>query len=125
MKALVEAALVGTARQPDRAHGALGGDMPVDALVAALDEGVGVERRVLLAAALHDTYARAGRVPLAGVDVVPSAGSETAPHCAPVVTALLARGILGERLTRTALAGVALAIGGVALIGIGSTAAVS
>ena len=43
----------------------------------------------------------------------------------PVVTALLARTILGERLTRTALAGVALAIGGVVLIGIGSTAAVS
>ena len=112
MKALVEAALVGTARQPDRAHGALAGDMPVDALVAALDEGVGVERRVLLAAALHDTYARAGRVPLAGVDVVPSAGSETAPHCAPAVAALLGdllairpRVLLAEALARLSGAG--------------------
>jgi drug/metabolite transporter (DMT)-like permease len=40
----------------------------------------------------------------------------------PVMTALLARTFLGERLTRTALLGVALAIGGVVLIGIGSTA---
>lgn len=39
----------------------------------------------------------------------------------PVVTALLARAFLGERLTRTALAGVTLAIAGVVLIGIGST----
>jgi len=112
MKALVEAALVGTARQPDRAQSALAGDMPVDALVAALDEGVGVERRVLLAAALHDTYARAGRVPLAGVDVVPSAGSETAPHCAPAVAALLGdllairpRLLLAEALARLRGAG--------------------
>lgn len=41
----------------------------------------------------------------------------------PVATTLLARVFLGERLTRTALVGVALAIGGVVLIGIGSTAA--
>jgi drug/metabolite transporter (DMT)-like permease len=40
----------------------------------------------------------------------------------PVVTALLARTFLGERLTRTALVGVALAIAGVVLIGVGSTA---
>jgi drug/metabolite transporter (DMT)-like permease len=40
----------------------------------------------------------------------------------PVMTALLARMFLGERLTRTALVGVALAVGGVVLIGIGSTA---
>jgi drug/metabolite transporter (DMT)-like permease len=40
----------------------------------------------------------------------------------PVGTALLARTFLGERLTRTALVGVGLAIGGVVLIGIGSTA---
>jgi drug/metabolite transporter (DMT)-like permease len=40
----------------------------------------------------------------------------------PVVTTLLARTFLGERLTRTALAGVALATAGVVLIGIGSTA---
>jgi drug/metabolite transporter (DMT)-like permease len=39
----------------------------------------------------------------------------------PVATAILARVVLGERLTRTALLGVALAIGGVVLIGIGST----
>jgi len=39
----------------------------------------------------------------------------------PVATTLLARVVLGERLTRTAVAGVALAIGGVVLIGIGST----
>ena len=112
MKALVEAALVGTARQPDRAQNALAGDMPVDALVAALDEGVGVERRVLLAAALHDTYERAGRVPRAGVDLVPPAGSETAPHCAPAVTALLGdllairpRVLLAEALARLSGAG--------------------
>ena len=41
----------------------------------------------------------------------------------PVMTALLARTFLGERLTRTALVGVALAIAGVVLIGVGSTAA--
>jgi len=40
----------------------------------------------------------------------------------PVATTLLARTFLGERLTRTAVLGVALAIGGVVLIGIGSTA---
>lgn len=40
----------------------------------------------------------------------------------PVMTALLARTFLGERLTRTALVGVALAVAGVVLIGIGSTA---
>ena len=40
----------------------------------------------------------------------------------PVMTALLARTFLGERLTRTALVGVGLAIAGVVLIGIGSTA---
>ena len=40
----------------------------------------------------------------------------------PVVTTLLARTFLGERLTRTAMAGVALAVGAVVLIGIGSTA---
>lgn len=39
----------------------------------------------------------------------------------PVMTALLARTFLGERLTPTAMAGVGLAIGGVVLIGIGST----
>jgi drug/metabolite transporter (DMT)-like permease len=39
----------------------------------------------------------------------------------PVMTALLARTFLGERLTRTALVGVALAIAGVVLIGLGST----
>jgi drug/metabolite transporter (DMT)-like permease len=37
------------------------------------------------------------------------------------MTALLARTFLGERLTPTAVAGVGLAIGGVVLIGIGST----
>ena len=36
MKALVEAALVGTARQPDRARSALAGDSPPDALVAVI-----------------------------------------------------------------------------------------
>lgn len=40
----------------------------------------------------------------------------------PVATALLARTFLGERLTRTAVLGVAVAVGGVVLIGIGSTA---
>ncbi len=39
----------------------------------------------------------------------------------PLSTAFLARVMLGERLTRTALLGVALAIGGVVLIGIGTT----
>jgi len=39
----------------------------------------------------------------------------------PVMTALLARTFLGERLTPTAVAGVGLAIGSVILIGIGST----
>lgn len=39
----------------------------------------------------------------------------------PVATALLARTFLGERLTPTAVAGVALAVGGVVLIGLGST----
>jgi drug/metabolite transporter (DMT)-like permease len=40
----------------------------------------------------------------------------------PMGTALLARVFLGERLTRLAMLGVALAIGGVVLIGFGSTA---
>jgi drug/metabolite transporter (DMT)-like permease len=40
----------------------------------------------------------------------------------PVMTALLARAFLGERLTRTALLGVMLAIAGVVLIGVGTTA---
>src|SRR5215207_4987185 len=91
MKALVEAALVGTARQPDRARAALAGDLPVDALLTGLDDTSAVERRVLLAAALHDTYARAGRMPRSDVDVVQPAGSETRPACAPPVAALLAQ----------------------------------
>ena len=40
----------------------------------------------------------------------------------PVSTAVLARVVLGERLSRLALVGVGLAIGGVVLIGYGSTA---
>lgn len=39
----------------------------------------------------------------------------------PVATAFLARTFLGERLTRTAIVGVAFAVGGVVLIGVGST----
>ncbi len=39
----------------------------------------------------------------------------------PVSTAVLARFVLGERLSRIALIGVGLAIGGVVLIGYGST----
>src|SRR5215207_7641821 len=112
MKALVEAALVGTARQPDRARAALAGDLPVDALLTGLDDTSAVERRVLLAAALHDTYARAGRMPRSDVDVVQPAGSETRPACAPPVAALLAelldirpRVLLAEALGRLERAG--------------------
>ncbi|MBX3029556.1 MAG: EamA family transporter [Chloroflexi bacterium] len=39
----------------------------------------------------------------------------------PLSTAMLARVVLGERLTRVALVGAALAIGGVVLIGLGTT----
>ena len=116
MKSLEEAALVGTARQPDRAQASLGGDLPVDALVSELGEACGVERRVLLAAALHDTYARAGRIPRSDVDVVPPAGTETRPVCTPSVTALIAelldvrpRVLLAEALGRLERAGAIVA----------------
>jgi Family of unknown function (DUF5691) len=112
MKALEEAALVGTARQPDRAQAALGGDLPVDALVSEIKEASGVERRVLLAAALHETYARAGRMPRADVEVVQPAGTEIRPVCGPSVTALIAelldvkpRVLLAEALGRLERAG--------------------
>ena len=39
----------------------------------------------------------------------------------PVSTAILARVVLRERLSRLALVGVALAVAGVVLIGLGST----
>jgi hypothetical protein len=136
MKALVDAALVGTARQPDRARAALTGDLPVDALVEVIpsersphavipsersesrnrdlpsDDATSLERRLLLAAAVHDTYARAGRMPRTGADAVPPAAAETAPHCAPTVTALLGdllairpRLLLAEALERMRRAG--------------------
>jgi hypothetical protein len=41
MKALVDAALAGTARQPDRARTALTGESPVDALVAEIGASPG------------------------------------------------------------------------------------
>ena len=112
MKALEEAALVGTARQPDRAQVALGGDLPVDTLVTELGDASAIERRVLLAAALHDAYARAGRMPRSDVDVVPPASAETSPVCNPPVTALIAdlldirpRVLLAEALGRLERAG--------------------
>ena len=107
MQALVEAALVGTARQPDRARSALEGEQPVDALVAALGDGVALERRMLLAAALHDLYSRAGRMPRTDVEPIHTAGAETRPVCPPSVAALLGelvvmrpRTLLAEALRR-------------------------
>lgn len=110
MKALVEAALLGTARQPDRAQSALV-DLPVDAA-----DTVSVERRVLLAAAVHDTFARAGRLPRTGAEAVPPAAEEIAPRCPPAVTTLLAdllairpRVLLAEAFARLSAAGMIVA----------------
>ena len=177
MKTLVEAALVGTARQPDRSRAALGGESPASALIAAMgaqsadpstslgmtgnaipseaspsvilsersllpvipsersllpvipsersesrnlhspsDDAIPLERRLLLAAAVHDTYSRAGRLPRTDVDALPPAKPEIAPHCTPAVTALLAdllairpRVLLVEALSRLRGAGVIVA----------------
>ena len=131
MKTLVDAALVGTARQPDRARTALeGGDSPVDALVAVIPgersssrnrdhpsgDAVSLERHLLLAAAAHDTYVRAGRMPRTDADVVLPAGPETAPHCTRGASVLLGdllairpRALLAEALARLRIAGVIVA----------------
>ena len=154
MKALVEAALVGTTRQPDRARDALRGDSPVDALIRSslsvdmiaiprlaslapndmshserraegptsrnrdlpFDGAVAAERSLLLAAAAHDTYRRAGRMPRTDLDALPPAKPEIAPGCAPAVAALLAdllairpRVLLAEALARLRGAGVIVA----------------
>jgi hypothetical protein len=182
MRALVDAALAGTARQPDRARTALTGESPVDALVAEIGASPGelrdsstslgmtgtataseskrpvipserrlrsvipserslgpvtpsersesrnrdrpstdatsLERRLLLAAAVHDAYARAGCLPRTGADAVPPAAAEIAPHCAPSVTTLLAdllairpRVLLAEALERMRVAGSIVAPG--------------
>lgn len=112
MQSLVEAALVGTARQPDRARSALEGDQPVDEVVTALDESVALERRVLLAAAAHDLYARAGRMPRTDVEAVRAASAETRPSCPASVATLLGellvmrpRTLLAEALRRLDAAG--------------------
>ena len=126
MKALVDAALVGTARQPDRARTALAGDAPFNALVDDIpgersesrnrdlraDDATSIERRLLLAAAVHDTYARAGRMSHTVTDAVPPAAAESAPHAAPSLTALLGdllvirpRVLLAEALERMREAG--------------------
>jgi hypothetical protein len=85
MDALVNAALVGTARQPSptMATGA-----PVDDLLAALPETT-IERRVLLAAGLWTVYCDAGRTAAAAPPVPAPAPPEAQPLCPPGAVALL------------------------------------
>jgi hypothetical protein len=85
----VEAALVGTAREPDRARAALGGGLPVDELVAHTSDAMPIERRVLLAAAAHDVYARAGRAPTSDVAAIAPAPSELRSVCTVTAAALI------------------------------------
>jgi hypothetical protein len=121
MKTLVDAALFGTARQPDRERDALATVIPSARSESRnphlpFDDAIPVERRLLLAAVVHDTYMRAGRLPRTDVDALPPAKPDIAPHCAPAVTALLAdllairpRTLLAEALARLRSAGVIVA----------------
>jgi len=88
-RALVEAALVGTARQPDRALAALDGGRPADELVARTGDALAIERRVLLAAAANDAYARAGRAPTSDAAAIAPAPPETRPTCTAAIAALI------------------------------------
>jgi hypothetical protein len=101
MDALVNAALVGTARQP---HPSLATGTALDALLAALPK-TSVERKVLLAAGLWATYRDAGRTAPAAPPAPEPAPPETRPLCSPGAAALLRRMLEreGSRLLPEAL----------------------
>jgi hypothetical protein len=111
-RALVEAALVGTAHQPDRALAALGGELPVDDLVARAGDAMPIERRLLLAAAANDVYAHAGRTSTSGVAPIAPAPADVRPVCTAAASALIGelialrpRHLLREALERLDAAG--------------------
>lgn len=111
-RALVEAALVGTARQPDRALAALGAEGPVAALVARAGDAMPIERRLLLAAAANDAYARAGRTSSTDVAPIAPAPAEARAVCTSAASTLIAelialrpRLLLREALERLDAAG--------------------
>jgi hypothetical protein len=89
-RALVEAALIGTARQPDRALDALGAELPVADLVTRIGDTMPIERRLLLAAAASDAYSRAGRMSTPDVAPIAPAAADTRPVCTPAASALIA-----------------------------------
>jgi len=115
-RALVEAALVGTARQADRALAALAVALPVDELLASTGDAMPLERRLLLAAAVNDAYARAGRAATSGVATIAPAPGEARPVCGPAAASLIGeliaprpRHLLREALERLDAAGAIVA----------------
>jgi len=111
-RALVEAALVGTARQPDRALAALGAEDPVAELVARASDAMPIERRLLLAAAASDACARAGRTSSSDIAAITPAPAEARAVCTAAASTLIAelialrpRLLLREALERLDAAG--------------------